>query len=283
MAGPAGDVLHAAEHRPVCARVGEPRALPSTCSYSSDRFTLIFQFVAPRRRAPRGPDVAAPVQAGPIPTGSTTSCCCARSRARWSWRRRATSSRMTVALETLSLPAFALVGFGAGAGSPGRGGAEVLPGVGRLDGGDAVRDLPGLRSHRQRALRRSPGRCCLHRRTIRTSPTSASALTLVGFGFKVSAVPFHFWTPDVYAGAPVPIAAYLSVVSKAAGFAGLILTVERPSARTCTTLGIAARGPRRGDHDRRQRGRAAAALGGAAAGLVHGRAGRLRAGAAGRE
>jgi NADH-quinone oxidoreductase subunit N len=48
-------------------------------------------------------------------------------------------------------------------------------------------------------------------------------LTLVGFAFKVSAVPFHFWTPDTYAGAPVPIAAYLSVVSKAAGFAGLIL------------------------------------------------------------
>jgi len=51
-------------------------------------------------------------------------------------------------------------------------------------------------------------------------------LTLVGFAFKISAVPFHFWTPEVYAGAPIPVAAYLSVVSKAAGFAGLILVVE---------------------------------------------------------
>jgi NADH-quinone oxidoreductase subunit N len=42
---------------------------------------------------------------------------------------------------------------------------------------------------------------------------------LVGFGFKVSAVPFHFWTPDVYEGAPTPVTAYISVASKAASFA----------------------------------------------------------------
>jgi NADH-quinone oxidoreductase subunit N len=45
---------------------------------------------------------------------------------------------------------------------------------------------------------------------------------LVGFGFKVSAVPFHFWAPDTYEGAPIPVAAFLSVASKAAGFAGLL-------------------------------------------------------------
>ncbi|MER6436840.1 NADH-quinone oxidoreductase subunit N [Streptomyces sp. NPDC001185] len=48
-------------------------------------------------------------------------------------------------------------------------------------------------------------------------------LTLVGFAFKTAAVPFHFWVPDTYVGAPLPIAAYLSVVGKAVGFAGLIL------------------------------------------------------------
>ncbi len=47
-------------------------------------------------------------------------------------------------------------------------------------------------------------------------------LLLAGFGFKVSAVPFHMWTPDVYEGAPTPVAAYLSVASKAAGFAAAI-------------------------------------------------------------
>ncbi|MCB2224278.1 MAG: NADH-quinone oxidoreductase subunit N [Actinobacteria bacterium] len=45
---------------------------------------------------------------------------------------------------------------------------------------------------------------------------------LVGFGFKISAVPFHFWAPDTYQGAPTPVAAYLSVGSKAAGFVGLL-------------------------------------------------------------
>jgi NADH-quinone oxidoreductase subunit N len=50
----------------------------------------------------------------------------------------------------------------------------------------------------------------------------AAVLVLVGFGFKVSAVPFHFWSPDVYEGAPTPITAYISTASKAAGFAVLV-------------------------------------------------------------
>src|SRR5690606_11119986 len=44
-------------------------------------------------------------------------------------------------------------------------------------------------------------------------------LIVVGFGFKISAAPFHFWTPDVYEGAPIPVTAFLSVVSKAGSFA----------------------------------------------------------------
>jgi NADH-quinone oxidoreductase subunit N len=48
------------------------------------------------------------------------------------------------------------------------------------------------------------------------------ALILVGIGFKVSIVPFHFWAPDVYEGAPTPIAGFLSTASKAAGFAVLV-------------------------------------------------------------
>jgi NADH-quinone oxidoreductase subunit N len=47
-------------------------------------------------------------------------------------------------------------------------------------------------------------------------------LILAGFGYKISAVPFHFWAPDVYEGAPLPITALLSVSSKAAGFAMMI-------------------------------------------------------------
>ncbi len=47
-------------------------------------------------------------------------------------------------------------------------------------------------------------------------------LIIAGFGYKISAVPFHFWTPDVYEGAPLPVTAFLSVSSKAAGFAMMI-------------------------------------------------------------
>ncbi len=47
-------------------------------------------------------------------------------------------------------------------------------------------------------------------------------MIFAGIGFKISIVPFHFWTPDVYEGAPISITAFLSVASKAAGFAVLI-------------------------------------------------------------
>ena len=48
------------------------------------------------------------------------------------------------------------------------------------------------------------------------------ALLLVGFGFKIAAVPFHSWTPDVYQGSPTPIVAFMASGVKAAGFAGLL-------------------------------------------------------------
>lgn len=51
-------------------------------------------------------------------------------------------------------------------------------------------------------------------------------LVLVGLGFKVAAVPFHLWVPDVYQGAPTPVTAFLSVGSKAAGFVVLIRVVQ---------------------------------------------------------
>ncbi len=54
----------------------------------------------------------------------------------------------------------------------------------------------------------------------------AGVMVLGGIGFKVSIAPFHFWTPDVYEGAPITITAYLSVASKAAGFALLIRFIK---------------------------------------------------------
>lgn len=53
----------------------------------------------------------------------------------------------------------------------------------------------------------------------------ACLLVFAGFAYKISAVPFHFWAPDVYAGAPASVGGFLAVASKAAGFAGLIRVV----------------------------------------------------------
>ncbi len=64
-------------------------------------------------------------------------------------------------------------------------------------------------------------------------------LLVVGFGFKISAAPFHMWAPDVYEGAPTAVTAFLSVGSKVAGFAALgrVLTVAfRPVPELWTAL-----------------------------------------------
>jgi len=70
---------------------------------------------------------------------------------------------------------------------------------------------------------------------------SVVALILVGIGFKVSIVPFHFWAPDVYEGSPTPVAGFLSTASKAAGFAVLVrlFFVAFPDFSASWTLALA--------------------------------------------
>lgn len=70
----------------------------------------------------------------------------------------------------------------------------------------------------------------------------AGLLILTGLGFKISAVPFHFWAPDVYEGAPTPITGFLSTASKAGGFAVLLrfLIVVFPSLSAYIPMLIAA-------------------------------------------
>ena len=55
-----------------------------------------------------------------------------------------------------------------------------------------------------------------------TALLMAMIMVLAGFGYKISSVPFHFWTPDVYEGAPTTITAYLSIAPKAGAFAMMI-------------------------------------------------------------
>lgn len=59
----------------------------------------------------------------------------------------------------------------------------------------------------------------LVRNPATTLLVSGAALLMVGFGFKVALVPFHWWTPDVYEGAPTPVTAFMSVATKTAAFA----------------------------------------------------------------
>lgn len=62
-------------------------------------------------------------------------------------------------------------------------------------------------------------------------------MIFAGIGFKISIVPFHFWTPDVYEGAPISITAFLSIASKAAGFAVLIRFLKITSIQGVSDFG----------------------------------------------
>jgi NADH-quinone oxidoreductase subunit N len=57
-------------------------------------------------------------------------------------------------------------------------------------------------------------------------PLAAAGLLAVGFSFKVAAVPFHMWTPDVYQGAPTPVTGFMAAGTKVAGFAALIRVAQ---------------------------------------------------------
>lgn len=130
---------------------------------------------------------------------------------------------LIVALEVVSLPSFALVGLRRGDRLGGEAAlkfflssvtatAVSLLGVSFVYAATGTLHLDAIAT----ALAHGTGQLTLLART-------GAMLTLVGFAFKLAVAPFHFWVPDTYAGAPVPVAGYLSVVGKAAGFAGLIL------------------------------------------------------------
>lgn len=130
---------------------------------------------------------------------------------------------LVVALEVASLPAFALVGIKRGDRRSSEAAlkfflssvvatAVMLLGVSFLYATTGTLHLTEIASR----LDDVPGQ-------LDTLAKAGVVLTLVGFAFKTAAAPFHFWVPDTYIGAPLPIAAYLSVVGKAVGFSGLIL------------------------------------------------------------
>ncbi|RBM04644.1 NADH-quinone oxidoreductase subunit N [Streptomyces sp. PT12] len=137
---------------------------------------------------------------------------------------------LVIALEVTTLPAYALVGLRR-AGAPVRnagpeaalkfflasvtatavgllGISFVYAGAGSLHLAEIAEQLPAADPR------------------LATLAEAGVVLTLVAFAFKVAAVPFHFWVPETYLGAPLPVAAYLSVVGKTAGLAGLALVTS---------------------------------------------------------
>src|SRR6185369_3657093 len=65
---------------------------------------------------------------------------------------------------------------------------------------------------------------------------TGGAMILFAVGFKMSMVPFHLWTPDVYEGAPAPVGAFLATVSKTAVFVALLRWFVQGHGHEMTTL-----------------------------------------------
>jgi len=202
------------------------RALPRACSYVVDDLTLVLQtavlgaavvvlllsWVAVRRdRMPSGEYhvllLSSLVGAVSLPASRDL-------------------LTLVVSLELLSLPTFALAGLRREDGRSSEAALKlflvsVVSTAVMLFGFSLLYGVTGsVHLDRIAAGLRDPGE-------LSAVASVGVALSLAGFGFKVAAVPFHTWAPDVYVGAPLPVTAYLSVVSKVAGFAGLGLLVTR--------------------------------------------------------
>ena len=126
-----------------------------------------------------------------------------------------------LAIETTSIPLYVLAGFMVGDNKSVEAGFKyllygVLTSTFMLYGFSLVFGFSGTADLYQLAEMFKVGELSL------VAAFAVLALILVGIGFKVSIVPFHFWAPDVYEGAPTPIAGFLSTASKAAGFAVLV-------------------------------------------------------------
>ncbi|MGC0330152.1 NADH-quinone oxidoreductase subunit N [Streptomyces sp. SAI-170] len=195
------------------------------CSYTADRFTLVIQFLVLA-----GALVAALLSVTALkdarkelPEGEFWFLLLSSAAGAALLPASRDLATLIVALEVASLPAFALVGLRHGDKRSSEAAlkfflSSVTATAVSLMGISFVYATTGTLYLTQVADRIQDVDGQLH-----TLAQTGVVLTLVGFAFKTAAVPFHFWVPDTYVGAPLPVAAYLSVVGKAVGFSGLIL------------------------------------------------------------
>ncbi|MFE3034388.1 NADH-quinone oxidoreductase subunit N [Streptomyces canus] len=194
------------------------------CSYTADRFTLVIQFLVLG-----GALLAALLSVTTLkdadqrlPEGEYWFLLLSSAAGAALLPASRDLATLIVALEVASLPAFALVGIRPGDRRSSEAAlkfflSSVTATAVSLMGISFVYASTGTLYLTQVADR------IQHVGQLHTLAQTGVVLTLVGFAFKTAAVPFHFWVPDTYVGAPLPIAAYLSVVGKAVGFSGLIL------------------------------------------------------------
>jgi len=198
---------------------------PGVCSYTADRFTLVVQFlVLGGALLTALLSVTALKDArGTLPEGEYWFLLLSSAAGAALLPASRDLATLIVALEVASLPAFALVGIRHGDKRSSEAAlkfflSSVTATAVSLLGISFVYATTGTLYLTQVAERLQDVDAQFH-----TLAQTGVVLTLVGFAFKTAAVPFHFWVPDTYTGAPLPIAAYLSVVGKAVGFSGLIL------------------------------------------------------------
>ncbi len=151
-----------------------------------------------------------------------------------------------LALEIMSLGVYVLTGSSATSAAGRRGGVQVFRARRVLERVLPLRHRVRVRGRRHDAARRDRHARRRRRRSSRACCScSAMVLLLVGFAFKVSAVPFHMWTPDAYEGAPTLVTGFMSTGVKAAAFAAFVrvfLSALEPLQRR---LGAGALGDRR--------------------------------------
>ncbi|MFJ3900397.1 NADH-quinone oxidoreductase subunit N [Streptomyces sp. NPDC090025] len=192
------------------------------CSYTADRFTVVIQFLVLA-----GALVTALLSVADtrekLPPGEYWFLLLASAAGAALLPAARDLATLVVALEVASLPAFALVGLKRGDRMSGEAAlkfflSSVTATAVTLLGVSFVYAATGTLHLTEIAARLGdvPGQ-------LHTLAQAGVVLALVGFAFKTAVVPFHFWVPDTYVGAPLPVAAYLSVVGKAVGFTGVIL------------------------------------------------------------
>ncbi len=204
----------------LCVRRGLDR--PVSCSFVVDRLTLTFWAVALFGAVVVA--LLATALDGRTPMGEWCFLLLCSTTGALTLAASRDLVTLLVALEVVSLPAFAMVGLRRGEPRASEAAlkfflvsvvstAVALMGVALVYGAARTVFLAEVAASLATGL---PG-------PVERVALVGALLTVVGLAFKVAAVPFHMWVPDTYAGSWVPVAAYLSVVSKSAGFAGLVL------------------------------------------------------------